>query len=265
LPPIESKNDETWEGGVGEFFVRRLWCPPSALHASQHDQVESVLLEKIRSSALVLAPHPDDETFGCGGTIRMLSHSGVAVDVAFLTRGEQGLESMAEQPLEGSSRLAEIRSCEARAACDVLGVRNVHFLNGLDQRLGESLEVEELIHGLLHEHQYPRVFCPWPHDAHEDHRAAFSFLRQAVARNAIDCSFWLYEVWTPLPANTFVPIDGTWPAKRQAMEQYQSQISQHNYREGFLGLAAYRSLFCPASQFAEAFLVCNSPELLSLR
>ena len=46
-----------------------------------------------------------------------------------------------------------------------------------------------------------------------------------------------------------------------AIEQYQSQIGQLNYREGFLGLAAYRSLFCPASTHAEAFLVCQPHEV----
>ncbi len=58
---------------------------------------------------LVLAPHPDDETFGCGGTIRMLTESGIAVDVAFMTRGElgadEGLGSSPQQRREVASRV----------------------------------------------------------------------------------------------------------------------------------------------------------------
>ena len=61
---------------------------------------------------------------------------------------------------------------------------------------------------------------------------------------------------------TFRSID-TMDAKRRAIEQYQSQLSQLNYREGFVGLAAYRSLFCPSSSYAEAFLVCDSREFLN--
>jgi hypothetical protein len=41
-------------------------------------------------------------------------------------------------------------------------------------------------------------------------------------------------------------------------------LAQLNYRDAFLGLAAYRSLFCPSSKYAEAFLVCDHRELLTL-
>jgi LmbE family N-acetylglucosaminyl deacetylase len=214
-----------------------------------------------KNNVLVLAPHPDDETFGCGGTIRMLAESGVDVDVAFMTRGEQGMERAAEQSAEASRQLAETRSREARAACDVLGVRNVVFLNGSDTRLSDEPQLASAIADLVKKGGYHRLFCPWPHDAHDDHKATFAHLRRAVAEHQLAASFWLYEVWKPLPANTFVPIDRTMDAKRRAIDQYQSQLSQLNYREGFIGLAAYRSLFCPASSYAEAFLVCDSREV----
>jgi len=212
----------------------------------------------------VLAPHPDDETFGCGGTIRMLSDSGIAVDVAFMTRGEQGAEG--GPPTAAVSReLAEVRSREAQAACEVLGVRNVIFLNGNDTQLSSQPQLAGSIALLLQNEGYQRVFCPWRHDSHEDHQATFELLKEAIGANHVTTSFWLYEVWKPLPANTFVPIDRTMEAKRRAIDQYRSQLTQLNYREGFVGLAAYRSLFCPSSSYAEAFLVCDRNELFNLR
>jgi LmbE family N-acetylglucosaminyl deacetylase len=211
-----------------------------------------------------LAPHPDDETFGCGGTMRMLADSGVAVDVAFMTRGEQGIEEGQVVSAETNREMAEVRSREARAACDVLGVRNVYFLNGSDTRLKDEPHLAGSITELFRREPYQRVFCPWHQDSHDDHRATFSLLRQAMAANNFATRLWLYEVWKPLPANTFVPIDVTMDAKRRAIDQYKSQLSQLNYREGFIGLAAYRSLFCPASSYAEAFLVCDKQELLNL-
>jgi len=214
---------------------------------------------------LVLAPHPDDETFGCGGTVCMLTESGVIVDVAFLTRGEQGIDIGAAEPSVGASRqLGEVRSHEARAACDVLGVRNVVFLGGSDTRLSEEPQLASSITELLRSGNYQRVFCPWPQDAHDDHRATFAHLRRAIGESDCNPAFWLYEVWKPLPANTYVPIDRTIETKRKAIDQYQSQLPQLNYREGFLGLAAYRSLFCPGSSYAEAFLVCDRREMLNL-
>jgi len=231
-------------------------------------------LSESQKLVLVLAPHPDDETFGCGGTLRMLSESGVIVDVAFLTRGELGQEAGMGASLEVRQETAECRSREAQAACQVLGVRNVLFLDGADSRLTDQPQLASSISNLLGRGGYQRVFCPWQHDSHDDHRATFALLKQAVtvqagalhafAIPAASLQFWLYEVWKPLPANTFVPIDRTLEAKRRAIDQYESQLAQLNYREGFLGLSAYRSLFCPSSKYAEAFLVCDRQELLQL-
>jgi len=221
-------------------------------------------LPNSRLPVLVLAPHPDDETFGCGGTIRMLTESGIVVDVAFLTRGEQGIEPGTEPSLDASRRMAEIRSHEGRAACDVLGVRSILFLNGSDTRLSEEPQLAASIAELVRRGNYQRVFCPWPQDGHDDHKATFVHLRRAVVENELSPAIWLYEVWKPLPANTYVPIDRTIGSKRQAIDQYQSQLRQLNYREGFVGLAAYRSLFCPGSSYAEAFWVCDRRELMDI-
>jgi LmbE family N-acetylglucosaminyl deacetylase len=217
-------------------------------------------------NVLVLAPHPDDETFGCGGTIRMLTSSEVAVDVAFMTRGEQGNQLGREPSAEERRTLAEIREREARAACEILGVRQPFFLEGNDTRLNTQPQLAGRIAELLAAEGYQRVFCPWPQDAHEDHQATFSLLCQAlrISTSQTASHFWLYEVWKPLTANTFVPIDHTIDGKRQAMAQYKSQLAQLNYSEAFAGLAAYRSLFCPASTYAEAFLVCDRAEMLKL-
>jgi N-acetylglucosamine malate deacetylase 1 len=215
-------------------------------------------------NVLVLAPHPDDETFGCGGTIGMLTSSGIAVDVAFLTRGEQGVEGGPAVSREIQREMAQTRTWEAEAACRLLGVREVFFLNGADTALRDHPELATAIAELLAKHAYQRVFCPWPRDGHDDHEATFQLLAQATTSSRASGQFWLYEVWKPLPENTFVPIDHTMGIKRQAMEQYRSQLAQLNYAEGFAGLASYRSLFCPGSKYAEAFLVCDQNELLRL-
>jgi LmbE family N-acetylglucosaminyl deacetylase len=223
------------------------------------------LLEVRKKPVLVLAPHPDDETFGCGGTIRMLVDSGLPVDVTFMTHGEMGMEAGANPSAQASSELAKIRTAEAQAACSVLGVRKVRFLGGADTRLSEQPQLAAALSDLFATEAYQRVFCPWLHDTHQDHIATFELLRNAVRAQPSPTQFWLYEVWKPLPANTFVPIDNTIGSKRQAIEQYKSQLPLCNYLEGYLGLAAYRSLFCAPSRYAEAFLVCDRDEILSLK
>lgn len=193
----------------------------------------------------------------------MLTERGVAVDVAFLTRGEMGTEGFSPTA-QVASEMAETRTHEAKAACDVLGIRQITFMEGHDMQLQSEPGHVAAIVDLLHSRPYQRVFCPWPHDSHADHGATFRLLREAAQQHGSSLSFWLYEVWKPLPANTFVPIDLTIDFKRQAIDKYKSQLAQLNYREGMLGLSAYRSLFCPPSKFAEAFLVCDFGEMLSL-
>ena len=60
----------------------------------------------------------------------------------------------------------------------------------------------------------------------------------------------------------FICIDTTVEAKMQAFKAHQSQASLLNYADGFLGLARYRSLFCPPAQYAEAFYNCDSSVLV---
>ena len=68
-------------------------------------------LENVRR-ALVIAPHPDDEILGCGGTIARLCAAGVEVHVAIVTRGKP--------PRFDAAHVRRVEE-EARAAHDFLG------------------------------------------------------------------------------------------------------------------------------------------------
>src|SRR5262245_61469328 len=77
---------------------------------------------------LVVAPHPDDETLGAGGTIARLSAAGKDVLVAVVTTGIA--------PAYSDEYNARVQS-EARRAHEVLGVRKTLWLNQPAARLGE--------------------------------------------------------------------------------------------------------------------------------
>ncbi len=210
-----------------------------------------------RESVLVIAPHPDDESFGCGGTVKQLTLAGLVVDAVFMTRGELGseLRNTIDEPM--SRQIAEVRSREAFEACLQLGVAQMWFLDGRDGSVSQQSHLAGSLAQLLGQKAYSRVFCPWPGDQHPDHQATFHWLRAAVSELAAPPDAWLYEVWTPLRPNTFVPIDHTLESKCRAIDCHQSQLRLHSYKAAFLGLAAYRALFCPQSQAAEAFYVCE--------
>jgi LmbE family N-acetylglucosaminyl deacetylase/DNA-binding NarL/FixJ family response regulator len=213
---------------------------------------------------LVIAPHPDDETFGCGGTIRLVSESGIAVDVVFMTRGELGDHQGSGSDLERQKHLAAERTMEATGACLALGVRRISFLTGGDTRLAQQPNLSGELLSVLNQQCYRRIFCPWKGDAHVDHQATFGILQEALGRYAKPVQVWLYEVWTPLAFNVVIPIDRTIGHKKKAMQMYKTQIHQLNYRGGFLGLSAYRSTFCPPATYAEAFFMCAKEEFLSM-
>jgi N-acetylglucosamine malate deacetylase 1 len=213
---------------------------------------------------LVIAPHPDDETFGCGGTIRLVAETGTAVDVVFMTRGELGHEAGESISPAQQAILAEQRVGEAKEACSALGVRRITFLDGNDTRLREQPHLARDLLTLLSGTPYRRVFCPWKLDGHRDHQATFAHLQTALRAYPESVQIWLYEVWTPLGFNVLIPIDRTIAHKRKAMQTYRTQLPQVNYQGSFLGLSAYRSAFCPPANFAEAFYMCSKEELLTL-
>ncbi len=87
---------------------------------------------------LSVLAHPDDESFGMGGTLALYAQRGVSVHLACATRGEVG--SMDEDCLEGFKSIAERRESELRCAAGVLGLKGVHFLGYRDSGMPGSAD-----------------------------------------------------------------------------------------------------------------------------
>jgi LmbE family N-acetylglucosaminyl deacetylase len=83
-----------------------------------------------RFKLLAVLAHPDDETFGMGGTLAKYAHENVDVFLICATRGEVG--EMDQSFLEGFNSPAERREYELRCAAKNLGIREVIFLNYRD-------------------------------------------------------------------------------------------------------------------------------------
>ncbi len=91
---------------------------------------------------LLLLAHPDDETFGPGGTIAKYSEGGAEVYLATATKGEAGM--VGDPPITDREHLGEVRAGELRAAAAILGIREVVFLGFRDGRLADAPR-EELV------------------------------------------------------------------------------------------------------------------------
>lgn len=85
---------------------------------------------------LAVLAHPDDESFGMGGTLAKYAHSGVDVHLICATRGEVG--EMEERYMEGFDTPAARREHELRCAAGTLGLKSVIFLDYRDSGMPGS-------------------------------------------------------------------------------------------------------------------------------
>ncbi|MGF1665032.1 MAG: glycosyltransferase [Acidimicrobiia bacterium] len=156
----------------------------------------------LHGASLVIAPHPDDEALGCGGTMAALTAAGQQVGVVFMTDG--GLAGPG-----GRRMTATERSEEARQACEVLGVKppNTWMLDFPDGGLGRSAaEATERLRAVLDEFAPRRVFVPHANDVHPDHVASYRVTMEALAGrggqvDVFEYPIWLWDhwPWTPQP------------------------------------------------------------------
>jgi LmbE family N-acetylglucosaminyl deacetylase len=215
--------------------------------------------------ALVLAPHPDDESIGCGGTVHKYVQTGAAVRVVVLTDGRDGdpaLRRLARDDPErqrGEAELALRRKAEALAALEVLGVEDSCFLDARDGELGKHVAaVAERLAAILSQWRPDIVLLPFLTDRHADHFATNGCLLEAVARidapwtESLSCLG--YETWSPIYANLYVDISAAIELKRKAVQCHASQLQLFDFLAGIEGLNRFRALSgLTDGTYAEAF------------
>jgi LmbE family N-acetylglucosaminyl deacetylase len=201
---------------------------------------------------LVIAPHPDDEAIGCGGTV--LLHGldrGDRVACVFLTSGELGLRHLAPE------EAWRIREAEAEQAAGILGIQRLEFLRQPDWYLSEHVEAAATALGPILDREAPEiVYLPHQREGHPDHRAALPILRRALDAGGGHAlpTLLTYEVWTPLSEHYHVEnITPHMRRKLAAIRAHRSQVSQLAYDRAICGLNAYRGVVAGGCRFAEIF------------
>lgn len=221
-----------------------LECMFRRLHAGAVMRLAALRSHPLRVTckpALVVAPHQDDETFGCGGLIAMKRLAGVPVHVVFLTDGRQSHANHAHLQRDD---LCDVRRQEALAATRVLGIEpdHVHFLSYPDGRLHELPDetrqalINDLV-ALIERTRPGEIYFPHRKDRHLDHEAAFELVRDAAARAGTDAELMQYSIWMPwrsplgwkmrlrdLAGAHRLEIQPVTARKQQAIAAYRSQI-----------------------------------------
>lgn len=197
--------------------------------------VTSLDLGAVRSPVLVVAPHPDDESIGCGGLIAILRRRGVAVHVVIVTDGTGSHPNSAGHP---PPRLAKLREGEARNALAILGVGPdaVSFWQLADRFVptGDSTGFKAAVARalvLMRGLQPTLLVIPGGTDAHGDHRAVWAIWSCAVADLRRPPRLLEYIVW-PEPdlaaegRPLTLDIAEVLPLKRRAIAAHRSQHGQ---------------------------------------
>jgi LmbE family N-acetylglucosaminyl deacetylase len=145
---------------------------------------------------LVLAPHPDDESLGCGGMIAAACAFGLHPVVIILTDGAASHPGSRKFP---PARLRDLREAEAARATEFLGLPSdhLHFLRQADTRLaGTGPAFDSLVRDIAEIGQRQgcgMIVGPWAGDPHGDHQAAASLAEAAAARTGWPLRS--YPVW----------------------------------------------------------------------
>jgi LmbE family N-acetylglucosaminyl deacetylase len=209
--------------------------------------------EELRRSALVFAPHQDDEVLGCGGVILRKRRLDAEVAVAFLTDGSGSHPDLMPAP-----EMRRLRQEEARAASDRLGVAKdrVLFLDFKDGELEKHLDAATVrAREVLRTFRPEQVFVPHHQDGPPDHLATTKAVLAALRVESIRATVYEYPVWmwchwpwiglpgglrerlvnlrqsfrinrAFLKCRCSVPIGEVLPLKRAALHEHRSQVER---------------------------------------
>lgn len=150
--------------------------------------------EEMGRPAMVFAPHPDDETLGCGGTILLKRRRQVPVRIVFLTDG-----SGSHLKLLSREELRDIRAREAVEAARELGVDAscLHLLGFPDRELlAHREEAVSRVVALLEEHRPEQLFVPYAAGENRDHGASCTIVHEAARRVGRPFTVFEYAIWS---------------------------------------------------------------------
>ncbi len=209
-----------------------------------------------QGSALVLAPHPDDEVFGCAGAILRHAAMGDPIRVIILTDGG-GWQA---DDVERSVYVAQRRQ-ESREAAAILGYGEPEFWEYRDRELSYGEPLVRRLCEAVAASDARWLYAPSPYELHPDHRALALAALEAVCRLAGRISLAFYEIGAPLPPNRLLDITDLIERKRRALACFASQLAAQAYDRHVEALNRFRTYTLPREvEAAEAYWVIEGSE-----
>lgn len=217
------------------------------------------LWNPVGNRVLVVAPHPDDESLGCGGSLVKHCAHGDSIKVVFLTAGEKG-----DFDRRYGDEYVKQRRSDAVKALAKLGVSDCLFLDLPDQGLTAQREIlERKLTSVLKEYLPTLIYAPSPWEPHHDHRTAFYAVYNLVREIVRPPVLALYEVGAPLIfPDVVVDVTTEMARKREAIASYRTEHHYQDYQTIIEALNIHRTYGLDRSvRHAEAFTLLSSEEL----
>ncbi len=194
-----------------------------------------------RQRVLIVAPHPDDETLGCGGAISLLCRQGYDVSVLIVSDGTGSHPNSQKYP---APMLRWIRSQETLTALAILGVKRwaVTFLHLKDGDI-PTVTAPKFHTAKVRCRDYLQatvpdtIFVPWRRDPHPDHRATWQLIQSAILSleitpQVIEYPIWDWDISQQTTADLSqitgwrLDIQSVLVQKTQAIDRTRSQLGQ---------------------------------------
>lgn len=210
---------------------------------------------------LVVAPHPDDDVLGCGGTIAKRAVNGDEVYVCIVTKGKSPTFN---------SELVERGRQEDLNAAEILGVKSTTFLDypAAELDVVGLGKLSRCFIKIINDIKPDEVYIPHPGDMHFDHRIVSDAVMVGVRPKYehVVKRVYTYETlsetgWNiPSQNNDFIPtvyedIADTLQLKLDAMAEFHSQLEEYpspRSLDAIEALAKYRGSTVSV-EYAEAF------------
>ncbi len=213
---------------------------------------------------LILAPHPDDDVFGMGGTIKKMTTAGTEVTVAYFCDGAggvpEGRPKSEEIGISGrrDENLIPLRKEEAQKSAKILGINETIFWGYPDGKLASGTSSVRALQDLIKRFKPDIIFLPSFLDNHGDHRVVNAILINA-ATGVISSDFpiWSYEIWTPIFINRLVDISLYIKTKTEAILCHETQLKTRRYDKAIIAFNQYRSEINDIQGYGEGFFVAS--------
>ena len=211
---------------------------------------DSTVSSSMTGGLLAIVSHPDDETFGCGGTLAKHARVGKEVRVLCLTCTPRNRR-------EEFFNAVQALNVEA----DLLERDNVR------QDLGLIREIADYIDNFR-----PRtIITHLPFDYHSEHKACYVVVKESIewaAHTTMYEDAWLVNRLLLMEVNTLIPspsvlvdVSSSFGAKEKAIHQYTTQLAKFPwgyYQRVNRKKAELRGVQCDV-EYAEAFIEESLP------